>query len=291
MLIRGVGLGMQDQSPSGFDAIPVLNWGSHLGQFYEDADDLRDILVPYFQAGLQNNESCLWVTSAPFCADQAREALRAVIPDFDVREARRQIEIRDAHEWYGADDKVEPEELIADLLRREQDALDQGYEGLRTNGNCAWLHERQWADFQAYEARVHETVRGRRMICMCSYRPAAIDAHDALEVMGRHDFILPRPARGRVPISTDVKRRVDAPSEEREALLETPSGGYLHHRRRWLPHLLQPGRGAPLGVSADDRRAALVRQLEDIPLRRDRGSARSMPDGGGGQDRPTGAWR
>jgi hypothetical protein len=62
---------MQQQStaehaPSGLATLPSLAWGSHLGQLYNSADDLRDTLVPYFRAGLENNERCLWVTDAPF---------------------------------------------------------------------------------------------------------------------------------------------------------------------------------------------------------------------------------
>jgi len=39
-----------------------LVWGSHIGQLFDSATDLREMLVPYFQAGLLNNERCLWVT-------------------------------------------------------------------------------------------------------------------------------------------------------------------------------------------------------------------------------------
>jgi len=66
----------------------------HLSHFYKTADDLQDLLVPYFKAGLENNESCLWVTAAPLGANQARSALRSAVPDFDRREKNRQIEIR-----------------------------------------------------------------------------------------------------------------------------------------------------------------------------------------------------
>jgi PAS domain S-box-containing protein len=186
---------MQFQSPSGLGAIPLLQWGSHVSQFYETGDDLRDTLVPYFKAGLENNESCLWVTGAPFGAHEARAALRSVVSDFDARESRQQIEIRDAHEWYAAGAALRPHDIVADLLRREHEALNHGYQGLRTNGNCAWVEPGQWDDFQRYEMLVQEAVRGRRMICMCSYCFDRTHSGAVHEVMERHDFALPR--RGR----------------------------------------------------------------------------------------------
>ena len=121
----------------------------HVGHFYENADDLRDLLVPYFKAGLENNESCLWVTGTPLGANQARSALRAVVSDFDQREKHKQIEIRDAREWYGLGEKLRPKDLVLGLLRREQESLDLGYQGLRTNGNCAWIEPAQWAIFRS----------------------------------------------------------------------------------------------------------------------------------------------
>jgi len=42
---------------TGIDVIGDVPWGTHLCQFYQDKRDLIDILVPYFKAGLENNES------------------------------------------------------------------------------------------------------------------------------------------------------------------------------------------------------------------------------------------
>ena len=54
-----------EERNSGINLIGDIPWGTHLCQFYETPEDLTDILVPYFKAGLENNEYCMWVTSAP----------------------------------------------------------------------------------------------------------------------------------------------------------------------------------------------------------------------------------
>ena len=41
---------------SGIDIIGDMPWGTHFCQFYQTTEDLIDILVPYFKAGLENNE-------------------------------------------------------------------------------------------------------------------------------------------------------------------------------------------------------------------------------------------
>lgn len=182
---------MLSWSPSGLKASPYLEWGSHVAHFFRSADELREVLVPYFKAGLQNNERCLWVAGEPLCAEQAREALREAVPDLAEREREGQIEIANGADWYAAGADVEPEALVEGLLQREREALALGYAGLRTNGNCAWVSERQWNDFLDYETLVQGTVAERRFICMCSYSLDKLDGHAQNEVMERHHLVVP----------------------------------------------------------------------------------------------------
>ncbi|MBX9826754.1 MAG: MEDS domain-containing protein [Xanthobacteraceae bacterium] len=187
------------QVPSGFEVAPSLSWGCHITQFYSTGDELRDVLVPYFKAGLENNERCLWVTGGAFDAGEARAALRSVVPDFDAREAAEQIAIHDAQRWYAAGKKLQPQTIVDGLMQAERDALAAGYKGLRTSGNCAWVERGQWKDFQAYEALVQQAVRGRRMICLCSYCTSQLRGSDLMAVMDHHDFALsPRRLRARI---------------------------------------------------------------------------------------------
>ena len=162
-----------------------------MAHFFAAGDELRDVLVPYFRAGLENNERCLWVTGEAFNADQARSALRAAVPDLDKRERSGHIEIANGNEWYAAGEKLRPHDLLSGLLQREQDALGLGYAGLRTNGNCAWVSRDQWSDFLDYETLVQKAVSGRRMICMCSYCMDELRDGAHIEVMQRHDMTLP----------------------------------------------------------------------------------------------------
>ena len=201
---------MQPHSPSGLQAVPYLQWGSHLTQFFGSGDELRELLVPYFKAGLENNEGCLWVTGPTFNADDARSALRAAVPDLEQRERNRQIEIANAEEWYAAGQKLQPTEIVAGLLQREQDSIEAGFAGLRTNGNCAWVSRDQWNDFQEYEELVQKAVRGRRLICMCSYCVDQFHNGEYQDVMARHDMVVQsalRPAARRPPAETIAEQQ------------------------------------------------------------------------------------
>jgi MEDS: MEthanogen/methylotroph, DcmR Sensory domain len=56
---------------SGIDIIGDIPWGMHICQFYQTKEDLINILVPYFKAGLENNELCIWITSQPLEREEA----------------------------------------------------------------------------------------------------------------------------------------------------------------------------------------------------------------------------
>ena len=69
----------EEMRHSGIDVIGSVPWGTHFCQFYQTKQDLVDILVPYFKAGLENNEFCMWITSEPLEVAEAREAMRRAV--------------------------------------------------------------------------------------------------------------------------------------------------------------------------------------------------------------------
>ena len=65
-------------SDSGIQVVGEIPFGTHFCQFYRTRQDLIDTLVPFFMAGLRNNELCLWVTSEPLRAAEAKAAMAAL---------------------------------------------------------------------------------------------------------------------------------------------------------------------------------------------------------------------
>ncbi len=208
------------QVNSGIEAVGPVQWGTHFCQFYETAEDLADTLVPYFKAGLDNGERCMWVTAHPLRAHEATDALRNAVPDLDRRMAAGQIEIIDHDRWYrtgggeaGADG------LISAWLRRKDEALDRGYKGLRLTGNTHFLEARDWDGFAEYEEKVTGCFCGQRVIALCSYCTLRCDAGGAMDVVRNHEFALARRRGAWTMIeSASVKRAKDARRRANEEL-------------------------------------------------------------------------
>lgn len=210
---------MTDQVPIGLAGIEEVPWGTHICQFFKTGDHLRDTLVPYFKAGLENNERCLLVATDPFSAEEARQTLRAAVGDFDRRELAQQIEIHDVRTWYNAESAIDGARMVDGLLRSEEQARADGFNGFRTNGNVGWVSRDQWADFQDYESRVSRGIKGRRMISLCSYCLDACTSQDVLDVICRHDIAIDGDGRGSaLAIGRDevARRRQE---EQRQSLM------------------------------------------------------------------------
>ncbi|HEY0196167.1 MAG TPA: MEDS domain-containing protein, partial [Methanobacterium sp.] len=120
---------------SGIDIVGDVAWGTHFCQFYQTEEDLIDILVPYFKAGLENNEFCMWVTSRPLSVKEAVKSLQKVMPDIKRYLDKKQLEVIQYTEWYVKDGGFNSDRVLNDWVEKLNKALDRGYEGLRLTGD------------------------------------------------------------------------------------------------------------------------------------------------------------
>jgi two-component system, sensor histidine kinase PdtaS len=129
------------RSRSALKSLDRLQWGDHVCQFFHTANDLSEILVPYFKTGLERNEACVWVTSSPYPTAKVISDMRAAVSDFDHRVAAGQIQIVGHDEWYTRHGALNPTETIQDWLSRKETAIGSGYAGLRITGNTSFLDD------------------------------------------------------------------------------------------------------------------------------------------------------
>jgi len=130
--------------PSGIECMGNVPWGTHLCQFYESKQDLVDVLGPYFRAGLENNEFCMWITSEPLAAEEAEAAAREVIPGFDRYLQRGQIEILSYSDWYLKGGVFDAQRVLDGWAEKLSAAQARGFAGLRLTGNTFWLERASW---------------------------------------------------------------------------------------------------------------------------------------------------
>lgn len=175
---------------TGIKIIGRMPWGSHLCQFYHTKRDLLEILLPYFKAGLKNNEFCMWITSEPLSAKEAKEALKKETKNLDRLIKKGQIEILDYNQWYTKGGRFNADRVLAGWIKKERYALRKGFSGLRLMGNTLWLERKDWKNFTEYEAEVNSTIGGHKMLAICTYSLDKCGALEIIDVIANHQFAL-----------------------------------------------------------------------------------------------------
>ncbi|MCL4559969.1 MAG: MEDS domain-containing protein [Chloroflexi bacterium] len=175
---------------SGIDILGTVPWGTHFCQFYVTSQDLIEILVPYFRAGLKANEFCMWITSIPLQVDQALDALRLEVPDLDRLIEKGQIEVLDYTEWYLPGGRFDANAVLQGWTDKLAAARQKGYQGLRLTGNTFWLEQANWGDFTLYEEKINEIIGTQRMLALCTYSLEKCGAYEIMEVIANHQFAL-----------------------------------------------------------------------------------------------------
>jgi len=197
----------KEKRKSGISVVGDVPWGTHLCQFYKTKEDLLDILVPYFKAGLENNESCMWVTSEPLSVEDAERELKKIVKNLDDYINKGQLEILDYSEWYTKNRKFDSRRVLEGWVEKEKYALQNGFDGLRLTGNTFWLGKNDWDDFKSYEETVNDVIDKHRMIAICSYSLEKCKPSEIIDVVSNHQFaIIKRESKWNIIESSERKK-------------------------------------------------------------------------------------
>jgi PAS domain-containing protein len=201
---------------TGISTLGDVPWGTHFCQFYQDEQDLFDILVPYFKAGLENNEFCMWVTSEPLRSAEAKAALAANVESLETYIANGQLEILDS-ELYTSGGKFESNRVLQSWVDRLEAATRRGFAGLRLTGNAFWFESPEWHGFMEYEATVDTIFGQHRILAICTYSLPRCGALQIMDVISNHAFALVKRTGKWEVIQSVERKKVEANLRESEA--------------------------------------------------------------------------
>src|ERR1700682_6637223 len=179
---------------TGISVVGDVPWGTHFCHFYETKQDLLDTLVPYFKAGLESKEFCVWVVSDSelITVEEAKGALAQAVPALDQHLSDKNIEILSGLDWYLEKDVCNLERVTSAWDAKLKRALARGYDGMRVSGDTFWLEEKYWKDFCDYEKQINESMTDRSMTVLCTYPLSKSGATEVLDVVQTHQFAIAR---------------------------------------------------------------------------------------------------
>jgi PAS domain S-box-containing protein len=181
---------MSKPRKSGIDILGDLPWGSHFCLFYETKQDLLDALIPFFKAGLENNEFIIWVIpdSRLVSAEEAMSLLKEAVPGLRQHLGNGQIEILREPDWYSGEKELNMEEIIKAWNDKLKGALARGYDGMRASGDMFWPGQRYRKDLYAYENCLRDFIAGLPAIILCTYPLPKFGGAEVLDIVQAHLF-------------------------------------------------------------------------------------------------------
>ena len=252
---------------TGLEAVGKVAWGSHFCVFYETKKDLLDIVVPFFEAGLQANEFCLRIVanSDLLTINEAKEVLHDAVPDLDRLLKNGNIEIVPYSKWFMTDGAVNVHKAIARFRQKVSEAAKRGFSGTRLTGSPAWMRNNLRArSFREFEQQFDGQLTREQMIAACTFPLRLSGAEDILNAARTHQFAVTvrKGAWKRVEI-TDLK------SAKREAITD-PKLEQLTFRQREILQLVAKGQNTKqiaglLGISVktvESHRLQLMHRLK-----------------------------
>ncbi|HWA25585.1 MAG TPA: MEDS domain-containing protein [Lacunisphaera sp.] len=170
--------------------------GWHACHFYQDYDQLLDIIAPYVAAGLKNGEACLWVMPAAVTNEAAGRALGKHVDRIEACIEAGQLEMLAHPDWYldAAGRLKSFEEIGAALLAKQDLALARGFKFLRAAGDTGWVScTEQSKEFIDYENKVNAALQSTQVAAVCTYR-ADVTADELIAIVNSHQDAMYTPA-------------------------------------------------------------------------------------------------
>jgi len=168
-----------------------LRQGDHLCLIHDSAVEKLAALVPYLRSGLAKGERSLFLGSIQSCRAIERALESEGIPVGREIERGALVLLADRESWLDRG-RFDPNSF-KDLLRRaEQQALDDGFSGLRATWDAAWLLEdvpgaERWI---AFEAGLNAFLSGSRTSALCRYPRVRSPAALLEDVLRTHPLAL-----------------------------------------------------------------------------------------------------
>lgn len=177
------------QSRRNFDALHDISPGKHLYQFFKHAEDFLRLMIPYFQAGLERKEACLWLVSEKIGLDLARNAAASLIPDFSLLADSGQFTITGARDWHGGWSYLDEKQVIENVEHHLKQVQSLGYGRLRSAIDVRVIGQRDLEMYRDYELKISPWIKSHPVIALCAYPILECTPSQTKNVLECHDDV------------------------------------------------------------------------------------------------------
>lgn len=168
-----------------------LRPGDHLCLIYRSAAEQTAALMSFYKAGLNAGERCFFVGHG-VSARRLERALEAAGVAVDAERERGALVLLTRREDWLPAGRFDPGAMMDTLRQAEQQALDDGFSGLRASWNMTWVLEgTPGADrLLEYEAHLGRFLPGSRTCALCRYGRENVSADCIQDALHTHPLVV-----------------------------------------------------------------------------------------------------
>lgn len=222
---------------TGIDIIGDVPWGTHISQLYSSKDDLSDVIAPYIKEGLLNNELCVWIYSQNTVYQEVKEIIKKHVVNIDEFIDNGQLKLIPYTEWYLKDNSFNEIRVNEQWCGLVKLAHENGFDGLRTAADTAWLEKCYYRSFNSYENNVHRVISELPFIVICLYDTSKIDVLEFAEIINNHDYTILRD-NGELKLLKNIElliksKQLEQSKEDYKKLLQfLPDAVFIHDKQK-----------------------------------------------------------
>lgn len=169
-----------------------LRGGDHGALFYRTRAEQFAAMVPFIAIGLKRGERCLYIAQDNSVALVIAELGKGGV---DVKTAQQSgaLTISTKSQTYLRHGIFEPEKMTDGLADEVQEALRQGYTGMRATGEMAWAlaHATALTQLVDYESRLHARFPSQ-LVGLCQYDERYFSQKMITDMIRIHPFVVAR---------------------------------------------------------------------------------------------------
>jgi len=166
--------------------------GKHTSLYYGSEENLFEFVVSFFEEGLKNNMSCVWVVPQSLGVERAKTTLGERIKDLNLYIEKGQFELLSHEDTYLKGGAFNPDEVLGLLVQKEQDVLKHGFNGLQVSGDASWLQTEDWIKFVGYEETMNKIIPQKKIVALCTFPIQSFDVSRMFSLSFSHDTCVRR---------------------------------------------------------------------------------------------------
>jgi mycothiol system anti-sigma-R factor len=179
----------EDYRESGIEALDLIRWGTHIAHFYNTKKDITEIHVPFLGEGLKNNELCVWIL-AEISESEAKNAIAKKVPNLNEYIEKKQLQMFSYNDWYLSNGGFNVEKVLNNAVTKCQEAITNGYSGLRATGILSWIDKSDWDSFMLYENLLDNTIPKQKALITCVYKESKCNTSEVADIIDKHKYVI-----------------------------------------------------------------------------------------------------